>query len=182
MADNFKFFEQFYRENVIPLYSVSQPEVSRSGPPLSPRTRIAVTEASLPKAIDGSSLQVPHPFRDAPSRLDYDSVNELCRKGVFYFAENRGDIIVAACRKDERIFHERGISRSPHFTYVYMYLFEDIKFKLPFSLFTCQVLSVANAAPSQLHPNSWAYIRCFEIIVEYFHIQLPARLFFFFYE
>src|ERR1044072_1814393 len=74
------------------------------------------------------------------------------------------------------------IPRSAQFTYVYTYLFQVIGVKLPFSLFICQVLNVTDATPSQLHPNSWAYLRCFEIVAEYFRFGATARLFFFFYQ
>ncbi|RDY13061.1 hypothetical protein CR513_02070, partial [Mucuna pruriens] len=38
--------------------------------------------------------------------------------------------------------------------------------KLPFMHFEWSVLHVLNVAPTQLHPNGWAFIRAFELLCE----------------
>ncbi|RDX67034.1 hypothetical protein CR513_54126, partial [Mucuna pruriens] len=38
--------------------------------------------------------------------------------------------------------------------------------KLPFTSFERSVLRALNVAPSQLHPNSWAFVRAFELLCE----------------
>ncbi|RDX89358.1 hypothetical protein CR513_28935, partial [Mucuna pruriens] len=52
----------------------------------------------------------------------------------------------------------------------YTYLFDTLSLKLgaqlPFSNFQCLVLKILNIAPTQLHPNSLAFIRAFEILCE----------------
>lgn len=43
-------------------------------------------------------------------------------------------------------------------------MFKELGLTLPFLYFQCFVLSTLNVAPTQLHPNSWAFIRAFEVL------------------
>ncbi|MED6114718.1 hypothetical protein PIB30_083157 [Stylosanthes scabra] len=62
--------------------------------------------------------------------------------------------------------------------YVYVGVMADLKMKFPFTKFECQVLTQMNCAPSQLHPNSWAFIRAFEVLMEFLECQPTLGLFF----
>ncbi|QCD89940.1 hypothetical protein DEO72_LG4g892 [Vigna unguiculata] len=44
------------------------------------------------------------------------------------------------------------------FFYMYMCHFSQLHIRLPFDEFTMGVLRLLNVAPTQLHPNSWAYL------------------------
>jgi len=44
------------------------------------------------------------------------------------------------------------------FFYMYMCHFSQLHIRLPFDEFTMRVLRLLNVAPTQLHPNSWAYL------------------------
>lgn len=44
---------------------------------------------------------------------------------------------------------------------LYEFLFTRIGFRMPFSDFKVDVLKHLKAAPSQLHPGSWAFMRVF---------------------
>ncbi|RDX88647.1 hypothetical protein CR513_29739, partial [Mucuna pruriens] len=52
----------------------------------------------------------------------------------------------------------------------YTYLYDTLLLKLgawlPFTDFQCLVLRTLNVAPTQLHPNSWAFVWDFEILCE----------------
>ena len=61
-------------------------------------------------------------------------------------------------------------------------MFEEMGTKLPFSPFISKVLRVMTIAPTQLQPNSWAFLRCFEIVCEHFNFIPSYKLFFFFYK
>src|ERR1044072_8928052 len=61
-------------------------------------------------------------------------------------------------------------------------MFEEMGIKLPFSPFISKFLRVMRIAPTQLQPNSWALIRCFEIVCECFNFIPSYNLFFFFYK
>ncbi|QCE11276.1 hypothetical protein DEO72_LG10g2509 [Vigna unguiculata] len=50
------------------------------------------------------------------------------------------------------------------FFYMYMCHFSQLHVRLPLDDFTMGVLRALNVAPTQLHPNSWAYLQAFRIL------------------
>src|ERR1044072_4686253 len=89
-------------------------------------------------------------------------------------------MIIYSCERVERIFHYRSNSLSPPFFFVYLYMIHDLVMKLPFSEFAYRVLTKAFVAPSQLHPNAWVFVCCFEVLADYFRFEATTSLFFFF--
>jgi len=63
----------------------------------------------------------------------------------------------------DRVFHGQGSSPDPFF-FMYAKVFRDSHLQLPFNEFSIEVLKALNVAPTQLHPNSWAYIRGFRML------------------
>lgn len=57
------------------------------------------------------------------------------------------------------------------FVFLYNTKFKELRLTLSFSSFQCFVLSTLNVVPSQLHPNSWAFIRAFEVLCTKLHIS-----------
>ncbi|RDX69005.1 hypothetical protein CR513_51944, partial [Mucuna pruriens] len=55
---------------------------------------------------------------------------------------------------------------SEPFFYLYNMLHSKLGIKLPFTHFEQAVLLALNVAPTQLHPNNWAFIRAFELLCE----------------
>jgi len=53
-------------------------------------------------------------------------------------------------------------------------VFKKVKLRLPFTRFERELLTELNIAPAQLHPNSWAFIRAFQILCA--HLLLPASV------
>ena len=64
---------------------------------------------------------------------------------------------------------------------MYMCLLKVLCLILPLTVFQCALLEHLNVAPSQLHSNSWAMVKAFEILCLFFNIQpgVPVFLFFF---
>ena len=62
---------------------------------------------------------------------------------------------------------------------MYRYLFEVLGLIIPLNSFLCALLKHLNMAPSQLHPNSLAMVRAFEILCPFFNIQPSVSVFFF---
>ncbi|RDY08899.1 hypothetical protein CR513_06812, partial [Mucuna pruriens] len=69
------------------------------------------------------------------------------------------------CRPDESV-NNRASSEETPFFYVYEPVFSKLGLKLPFTSFEQTILRAINVAPTQLHPNSWAFIRAFELLCE----------------
>ncbi|QCD99954.1 hypothetical protein DEO72_LG7g1241 [Vigna unguiculata] len=53
---------------------------------------------------------------------------------------------------------------------------------LPLDDFTMGVLRVLNIAPTQLHPNSWAYMQAFRVLCQSLYLQPSPYAFLYFYD
>ncbi|MCH81229.1 hypothetical protein A2U01_0002013, partial [Trifolium medium] len=62
---------------------------------------------------------------------------------------------------------------------MYQIAFEEMGFRLPFSKFQIAVFDHLMLTPSQLHPNSLAFIRAFELTALHFNFEPTVRLFFY---
>nr|KYP45828.1 Myosin-J heavy chain [Cajanus cajan] len=82
--------------------------------------------------------------------------HRICDSSVSKF------IRLEPCRPDERVY--MGGPSDPPFFYVYQCLFRDLGVCLPFSQFECDFLNFINSAPCQLHPNSWVFLRDFQVL------------------
>ncbi|RDX98501.1 hypothetical protein CR513_18559, partial [Mucuna pruriens] len=67
------------------------------------------------------------------------------------------------------------------FFYLYDTLHSKLGIRLPFSHFEQAVLQGLNVAPTQLHPNGWAYVRAFELLCEDLGKAPSLGVFFWFY-
>ena len=97
---------------------------------------------------------------------------------------NESDVTVIACDNDEPICRDGNLFPiSPRkFTFLYVTLFEKLGLRLPFNTFEKELLTVLNVSPSQLHPNSWAFIRAFQILCTHFGITPSSNMFLYFFE
>lgn len=64
---------------------------------------------------------------------------------------------------------------------MYVVVLEEFGVKVPFTRFEMDVLKFLNVAPSQIQPNSWAFIKCFEILCEALGVESSVGVFFHFY-
>lgn len=62
--------------------------------------------------------------------------------------------------------------------FMYSIMVNELRVRPPFTKFEQQVLRMLRAAPSQLHPNGWAFVRAFEIVMEAFGRSCLENLFF----
>ena len=60
------------------------------------------------------------------------------------------------------------------FCFVYTTLFKKVKLRVPFTRFERELLTELNIAAAQLHPNSWAFMRAFQVMCD--HLGLPASV------
>ncbi|MED6117492.1 hypothetical protein PIB30_110459 [Stylosanthes scabra] len=68
------------------------------------------------------------------------------------------------CSSIDRVCHE---GKGADWFFMYTCVFAEIGVRFPFTEFECAVLRQLNCASSQIHPNSWAFIRAFEVLMEY---------------
>jgi hypothetical protein len=60
---------------------------------------------------------------------------------------------------------------------MYEVVFKDMGFRLPFSDFQREVLRWTKLSPSQIHPNSYAFMRAFELVCTYLKIPTFKNVF-----
>ncbi|MED6131221.1 hypothetical protein PIB30_007910 [Stylosanthes scabra] len=75
------------------------------------------------------------------------------------------------CLPSERVCH-----KGPNGSWFFMYtcVLAEIGVRFPFTAFECSVLRHVNCAPSQIHPNSWGFMRTFQVLMEY--LEEPPSL------
>ncbi|CAJ2679794.1 unnamed protein product [Trifolium pratense] len=70
----------------------------------------------------------------------------------------------------------------PAYFYLYTNVIQPLNIWLPFTAFEAEMLKVINVAPTQLHPNSWAFIKAFEVMCLGFNLDPSIGVFFSFYQ
>jgi len=89
--------------------------------------------------------------------------------------------VVKPCRAHECIYMKPAPD-SYDFTYVYDYLFKEYNVTFPLTDFEAGMLTLMNIAPSQLHPNYWAFVRCFELLCGHLGLVPSISVFTYFYQ
>ncbi|MED6195672.1 hypothetical protein PIB30_040170 [Stylosanthes scabra] len=64
---------------------------------------------------------------------------------------------------------------------MYECLFSKLGAQVPFTQFEQDVLYECRVAPSQLHPNSWGFMKAFQTVCWYLHLDLFLRAFLYFF-
>ncbi|RDY06531.1 hypothetical protein CR513_09465, partial [Mucuna pruriens] len=67
------------------------------------------------------------------------------------------------------------------FFYFYKTLFSKLDITLPFTKFEQVVLCLLNIVPTQLHPNSWAFVWVFKLLSEDMGRESSLSVFFWFF-
>lgn len=105
-----------------------------------------------------------------------ESVVEL-KESVTLFCPGYSDkFIIEPCSDTDHVFLSSS-ENQPLFTFVYTTFFETHGFSLPFNNFVRSVLAAIIVAPTQLHPNSWAFMRAFENLCTRMNITPTAPIF-----
>jgi len=68
------------------------------------------------------------------------------------------------------------------FFFMYQTVFKHVGVRLPFTPFEREILTEINTAPAQLHPNSWAFVRAFQILCGYLGVLPSVDVFLHFFE
>jgi len=92
------------------------------------------------------------------------------------------DIVVLPCDLGEPVCGDERANNGVPFFYLYQTVFKTVGVRLPFSTFEREVLSEINAAPAQLYPNSWAFIKAFDILFGFLGRAPSLGIFFHFFE
>jgi len=103
------------------------------------------------------------------------SIYNVCSSEFMPFIELSG------CNPFERVYMSPSVNVDDY-TYVYDYMARDFAIQFPLSSFECHILNEIQTTPSQLHPNTWALLKVFQILCKYLSIQPTVNKFMFFYQ
>jgi hypothetical protein len=90
---------------------------------------------------------------------------------------DEADVITEPVGEVEYVTHVN--SQPPHYFYMYSSLIDSFNLWFPFTPFEVSMLKTMNVAPCQLTPNSWAYIKGFELLCRGLEIDQPSVVVFF---
>ncbi|MED6117184.1 hypothetical protein PIB30_107624 [Stylosanthes scabra] len=103
-------------------------------------------------------LEIPSLF------LDAESVEQLGSALLWVRSGQEIKMEFVPCSPHDRVCYE---GKDADWFFMYTCVFAEIGIRFPFTKFECAVLRQLNCAPSQMHPNSWAFIQAFEVLMEY---------------
>nr|KYP33110.1 hypothetical protein KK1_046065 [Cajanus cajan] len=89
-------------------------------------------------------------------------------------------ILLEPCKVGEGVYMGRSTD-PPHF-YVFQCFFRELGVRLPFTQFECAFLEFINMAPCQLYPNSWGFLRAFQVLCTVLGIEVSLPVFLHFYQ
>jgi len=89
-------------------------------------------------------------------------------------------VVARPWRVHERVY-VKPKPDSYDFTYVYKFLFKEYHISFPLSDFMAGMLNLMNISPSQLHPNSWAFLKCFKLLCHHLGFEPTTDIFTYFY-
>jgi len=113
---------------------------------------------------------------DTRDKLDqFVSVYPVCEDSVLDYA------VAKPCWARERVYMKPRAD-SYDFSYLYEFMFKEYSMTFPLTDFEVGMLSLMNIPPSQLHPNSWAFLRCFELVCSHLGFEPSLSVFTYFYQ
>ncbi|MED6130905.1 hypothetical protein PIB30_005196 [Stylosanthes scabra] len=72
--------------------------------------------------------------------------------------------LVAPTSEERVCYYNLGHPEERHFIYMYECLFSKLGVRVPFTQFEQDVLFECRVAPTQLHPNSWGFMKAFQSV------------------
>jgi hypothetical protein len=104
--------------------------------------------------------------------------------------EFRGDVVLSNSGREEDVITEpvgdqelvtTVSTQGPHYIYMFSKVMEHLHLTLPFTNFEVEMLNALNVAPTQLHPNGWAFVRAFELVCLGLDLEPRLGVFYHFY-
>jgi len=90
-----------------------------------------------------------------------------------FASRHNEDISMLPCVPGEPVCGDERANNGVPFFFFYQAVFKRIGMRLPFSGFERELLTEINVSLAQLHPNSWGFVKAFDILCGYFG-QTPS--------
>ncbi|MED6212971.1 hypothetical protein PIB30_088678 [Stylosanthes scabra] len=130
----------------------------------------------MPRVVPKCCGWIDSSMLGAKSIVDDEFVKYFCDRHEFCVnSTERVKYQVTAPSSEDRACYVRPLDISCIF--VYESIFTKIGVRVPFTEFQIEVLSEFKVAPSQIHPNSWGFIRAFEVVCQEFGCPTSLNVF-----
>ena len=117
------------------------------------------------------------------TRAVREHMGDSCSYDHRAFAKRHDDdITVLPCTLGEPVCGDERANNGDPFFYFYQVVFKSVGVRLPFSRFERELLTEINAAPAQLYPNSWAFVKAFDILFGFLGCAPSVDIFLHFFE
>jgi hypothetical protein len=113
--------------------------------------------------------------------IDVSAVDQFRSNFDISATGNEEDVVLLSCDPDERVCDQEMAGEGDESYFVYTTFLEEFGVKIPFTPFEMDVLKFLNVAPTQIRPNSWAFIRAFEILCKALGLEPSVGAFLCFY-
>ncbi|MED6149430.1 hypothetical protein PIB30_062286 [Stylosanthes scabra] len=109
-----------------------------------------------------------------------EAVQIPCELPFIYRGDLERRYRVKAARRGERVcFLNLDHQTVPHWLWVNEVMFTEFGIRIPFTDFQQRLLNRELVAPSQLHPNAWSSIHCFELVTGFLELPQDSEVFLF---
>ena len=108
-------------------------------------------------------------------------LRDLRENGCSMSKRHEGNVKTVECREGEPICCDESSDPGGPFCFFYVTFFKKVLLRLPLSIFEKELLTELNVVPTQLHPNSWAFIRAFIILCSQLDILPSVEVFLYFF-
>ena len=98
-------------------------------------------------------------------------------EGKAFGREHDAYISVCSSTAVEPVCVDNRSNNGEPFFFFYQTVFKRVEQRFPFNSFEKELLTKLNVAPAQLHPNSWAFIRAFSILLGHFGLTPSVDVF-----
>jgi hypothetical protein len=144
-------------------------------------TSRAVEGKRLPSRLIGMSLFAEEVLLEESLYVDVSAMDSFRSKFDISATGREEDVVLLSCDPDERVCDQEMAGEGDESYFVYTTVLEEFGVKIPFTPFEMDVLKFLNVAPTQIFPNSWAFIRGFEILCKSLGLEPSVAVFFQFY-
>jgi len=107
---------------------------------------------------------------------------QSCHPSRVFGKDHDKFVRMVACCVGELVCADEASDPEGPFCFVYSTLFRRLGFRLLFTSFERTLLTELNVSPSQLHPNSWAFVRAFAIFYCSLGLTPSVEVFLYFFE
>ncbi|MED6160382.1 hypothetical protein PIB30_051007 [Stylosanthes scabra] len=135
--------------------------------------------AQMPHELSPIYRWVSRDVLGAPPILSQAYLDELKLSGVIFGGGDlEGRYRVEAARPGDRVCYlNLDHPTVPNWLWVNEVMFTEFGVRVPFTDFQQRLLNRASVAPSQLHPNAWSAIRCFELVTDTLRLPQDPEIF-----